>query len=129
MAIYQEKTQMTQRPLTAAELDDARTAYNAIGRLYPATSAAIELCQASYFLTGLIGNRTTDGKPLRSERVPTAADIGKRVKVRRQGGDEWFDCCLVGFEKSGRFVVQSLATDSITAWQYCIIDEEDGQWK
>jgi len=127
MAIYQEKTQMTQRPLTAAELADARTAYNAIGRLYPATSAAIELCQASYFLTGLISNRTTDGKPLRSERVPTKDDIGRRVKVRRQGGDEWFDCCLVGFEKSGRFVVQSLATDSITAWQYCIIDEEAAQ--
>jgi hypothetical protein len=78
MAIYQEKTQMTQRPLTAAELEDARTAYNAIGKLYPATSAAIELCQASYFLTGLISNRTTDGKPPRSERVPTKDDIGKQ---------------------------------------------------
>jgi hypothetical protein len=66
-----EAKKLTQRPLTAAELADARTAYNAIGKLYPATSAAIELCQASYFLTGLISNRTTDGKPLRSERVPT----------------------------------------------------------
>jgi hypothetical protein len=127
MAIYQEKTQLTQRPLTATELADARAAYNAIGKLYPATHAATELVAASDYLRRMMTERTTDGKPIRSERVPTKDDIGKRVKVRRQGGDEWFDCCLVGFEKSGRFVVQSLATDSITAWQYCIIDEEGGQ--
>jgi hypothetical protein len=78
MAIYQEKTQMTQRPLTAAELEDARAAYNAVGKLYPATHAATELVAASDYLRRMITERTTDGKPLRSERVPTAADIGKQ---------------------------------------------------
>jgi len=79
MAIYQEKTQMTQRPLTAAELADARTAYNAIGKLYYALGfSAGDLVQASNMLANLVQNRTTDGKPLRTERAPTAADIGKQ---------------------------------------------------
>jgi hypothetical protein len=126
MAIYQEKTQMTQRPLTAAELEDAKVAYQVNGRMRW-LGDTYHLNMLLPQIADVISNRTTDGKPLRTERVPTKDDIGRRVKVRRQGGDEWFDCCLVGFEKSGRFVVQSLATDSITAWQYCIIDEEGGQ--
>jgi hypothetical protein len=117
---------MTQRPLTATELADARTAYNAIGRLYPATSAAIELCQASYFLTGLIGNRTTDGKPLRSERVPTAADIGKRVRWKLLESDTGWTTGYVfcGFTLEGRPVVQK--GTFLHAVEVCIIDEEAG---
>jgi hypothetical protein len=119
---------MTQRPLTAAELADARTAYNAIGRLYPATSAAIELCQASYFLTGLIGNRTTDGKPLRTERVPTKEDIGRWVKVKSAFDAQWYgNYRFVGFCHGPRFVVESVMSRQISDWQYCIIDEEAAQ--
>jgi hypothetical protein len=126
MAIYQEKTQMTQRFLTAAELADARTAYNAIGKLYPATSAAIELVAASDYLRRMITERTTDGKPLRSERVPTAADIGKRVKVRHNGDSEWMHGrTLVGF-MSELFVTGGVGYGFAT-WSYCIIDEEGGQ--
>jgi hypothetical protein len=118
---------MTQRPLTAVELADARTAYNAIGMLYPATSAAIELCQASYFLTGLIGNRTTDGKPLRSERVPTKDDIGKRVKVRGWETQAWQrGSAFVGFSVERNFAVQ-MTDGTIGIWKHCIIDEEAAQ--
>jgi hypothetical protein len=118
---------LTQRPLTAAELADARTAYNAIGKLYPATSAAIELCQASYFLTGLIGNRTTDGKPLRSERVPTKEDIGRRVRCKDHESYEWTDDLLrlVGFMSDGGFATEN-ENGTLMAWSYAIIDEEAG---
>jgi hypothetical protein len=122
-----EAKKMTQRPLTAAELADARTAYNAIGRLYPATSAAIELCQASYFLTGLISNRTTDGKPLRSERAPTKDDIGRRVKVRENAGLPWSsrNCRLAGILFDGTFIVETASGTEF--WRYAIIDEDAAQ--
>jgi hypothetical protein len=127
MAIYQEKTQMTQRPLTAAELEDARTAYNAIGRLYPATHAASELVTASDYLRRMITERTTDGKPLRSERVPTKDDIGKRVKVRSCIAMKWIeDRRLIGFRRDGLFVVES-PKGFLSEWEHCIIDEEAAQ--
>jgi hypothetical protein len=90
MAIYQEKTQMTQRPLTDAELEDARTAYNAIGKLYPATHAATELVAASDYLRRMMTERTTDGKPLRTERVPT------KDMVNHSGSKYLHDVQLVG---------------------------------
>jgi hypothetical protein len=127
MAIYQEKTQMTQRPLTAAELEDARAAYNAVGKLYPATHAATELVAASDYLRRMITERTTDGKPLRSERVPTAADIGKRVKVRSCIAMKWIeDRRLIGFRRDGLFVVES-PKGFLSEWEHCIIDEEAAQ--
>jgi hypothetical protein len=127
MAINQEKTKMTQRLLTADELGICRSFYAIVGHM--------RFLGDTYHLNMLlpqvadaIEHATTDGKPLRTERVPTAADIGKRVKVRRSMSEHWTDGCdLVGFEKSGRFVVQSSVTDSITAWQFCIIDEEAAQ--
>ena len=119
---------MPQRKLTADSIAKVRRAYKEIGGLYPETNAAIELVNASRFLSDVISFGTSDGKPLRAERVPTAADIGRRVKVRRSMSEHWTDGCdLVGFEKSGRFVVQSSVTDSITAWQHCIIDQEAGE--
>jgi len=118
---------MTQRPLTAAELEDARTAYNAIGKLYPATSAATELVAASDYLRRMITERTTDGKPLRSERVPTKEDIGKRVKVRSCIAMKWIeDRRLIGFRRDGLFVVES-PKGFLSEWEHCIIDEEGGQ--
>jgi hypothetical protein len=121
---------MTQRPLTAAELEDARTAYNAIGRLYPATHAATELVAASDYLRRMITERTTDGKPLRSERVPTKEDIGRRVRCKDHESYEWTDDLLrlVGFMSDGGFATEN-ENGTLMAWSYAIIDEEGGQWK
>jgi hypothetical protein len=50
------------------------------------------------------------------------------VKVRCNELDRWKDgCSLVGFEKSGRFVVQSSVNDFISSWPFCIIDQEAGE--
>jgi hypothetical protein len=118
---------MTQRPLTAAELEDARTAYNAIGKLYPATHAATELVAASDYLRRMITERTTDSKPLRSERVPTKDDIGKRVKVRGWETQAWQrGSAFVGFSVGKNFAVQ-MTDGTIGIWKYCIIDEEAAQ--
>jgi hypothetical protein len=119
---------LTQRLLTADELADARVAYNAIGRLYKPTNADDRLVEASVFIGSMVDNATTDGKPLRTERVPTASDIGKRVKVRNDALSGWADQVrFVGIANGARFVVQSTSTDCITDWQYCIIDEEAAQ--
>jgi hypothetical protein len=78
-------------------------------------------------LADVLANRTTDGKPLRIERVPTAADIGKPVKCKDHEMHKWFDRWnFVGFRKDGRFVVES-PTQDFTSWNYCIIDEEAAQ--
>jgi hypothetical protein len=117
---------LTQRPLTATELNDARTAYNAIGRLYSTIEATGALASACVFFSQIIQHATTDGKPLRSERVPTAADIGKAVKIKSAIENEWTGgCFFVGFARNGSFVVQASRCD--TLWKYCIIDEEAAQ--
>ena len=116
---------MTQRPLTAAEQELARTAYNALGRLYKPTGAASDLVRACCYISEMLQHNTTDGKPLRAERVPTAADIGKPVKVRDCKSDEWFGGRrFVGFAIGLRFVAQGIASGQIKDWNYCIIDEE-----
>jgi hypothetical protein len=120
---------LTQRPLTAAELADARTAYNAIGKLYYALGfSAGDLVQASNMLANLVQNRTTDGKPLRTERVPTAADIGRRVRCKDHESYEWTDDLLrlVGFMSDGGFATEN-ENGTLMAWSYAIIDEEGAQ--
>jgi hypothetical protein len=116
---------LTQRPLTAAELAKARHAYQLIGECYPFTNVARVLVEASNFLVQVVNHGTSDGKPLRAERVPTAADIGKPVKVRDCKSDEWFGGRrFVGFAIGLRFVAQGIASGQIKDWNYCIIDEE-----
>jgi len=119
---------LTQRPLTAAELEDARTAYNAIGKLYYALGfSAGDLVQASNMLANVVQNRTTDGKPLRSERVPTKEDIGRRVKVRENAGLPWSsrNCRLAGILFDGTFIVETASGTEF--WRYAIIDEDAAQ--
>jgi hypothetical protein len=118
---------MTNRPLTAAELADARTAYNAIGRLYSAVGHTATLGLACAFLGNLIDHNTTDGKPLRAERVPTKDDIGRRVKCSESNNYGWVSCkSFVGFSSAGEFIAE-LPTGMLSRWNYCIIDEEVGQ--
>jgi hypothetical protein len=114
---------LTQRPLTASEQADARAAYNAIGRLYRPLYVPTVLIEATRLLSNVIQHNTTDGKPLRTERVPTAADIGRRVKVRESSSNGWICCrCFVGFDSTGKFVAE-LPTGQLSHWRYCIIDE------
>ena len=116
---------MTNRPLTADELADARDAYNALGRLYSVLGQTSELAGACGLLGRVIDNATTDGKPLRTERVPTAADIGRAVKVRDSEDHAWERGHeLVGFRGS-RYV--TFGRGHFLGWQYCIIDEEAAQ--
>jgi hypothetical protein len=113
---------LTQRPLTPSEQADARAAYNAIGRLYNATKASTLLVEAAVFIDTLMLYNTTDGKPLRTERVPTAADIGRRVKVKDCAIGEWVDGrVLVGFLDK-KFVTGGNG-NLLATWNYCIIDE------
>jgi hypothetical protein len=121
---------VTNRPLTAAELADARTAYNAIGKLYMPTGAASELVRACCHISEMLQHNTTDGKPLRSERMPTKDDIGKPVKVRTSIETGWISGWLfVGFSVSGsgRFVAESKLIGQIGTFGACIIDEEAAQ--
>ena len=120
---------MTQRPLTATELADARTAYNAIGKLYGVVAAdPSRLIAACDLLADMYFNNTTDGKPLRTERVPTAADIGRQVKVKSAFDAQWYgNYRFVGFCYGPRFVVESVMSRQISDWQYCIVDEEAAQ--
>jgi hypothetical protein len=124
MAIYQEKTKMTQRKLTADEQFKARRAYMDIGGLYGATDSAADLVQACCLLAGMIQNNTSDGKPLRTDRVPTAADVGKSVKVRSNERNAWWGpCYFVGIRRDGLFVVES-PSGGVTTWAICVIDQE-----
>jgi hypothetical protein len=126
MAIYQEKTQMTQRPLTATELADARTAYNTIGRTrWLADTYTLNTLLVRY--ADAIDHKTTDGKPLRTERVPTAADIGKRVRWKLLESDTGWTTGYVfcGFTLEGRPVVQK--GTFLHAVEVCIIDEDAAQ--
>jgi hypothetical protein len=118
---------LTQRKLTADERTKVANVYRDLGSIRDLVGdEPMTLNDLCIELSEKIWHNTNDGKPLvQVERVPTAADIGRRVKVRRSMSEHWTaGVNLVGFERSGRFVVQSSVTDSITAWQYCIIDQE-----
>jgi hypothetical protein len=117
---------LTNRPLTPSEQADAREAYNAIGRLYSALGSTSTLAAACGLLGQVIDNNTTDGKPLRTERVPTKDDIGRRVKVRDCADEEWVvGRVFVGF--LGKQFVAGGNGCLFATWNYCIIDEESAQ--
>ena len=124
---------MTQRPLTAAELADARHAYTRIGKVrWLADTYHLNMLLPQ--IDDAIRNRTTDGKPLRSERVPTKDDIGKPVKVRTSIETGWVSgwvsgWLFVGFSASGsgNFVAENKLTGQIGTFGDCIIDEEAAQ--
>jgi len=116
---------MTQRKLTTDELAKARRAYLDLGGLYNATGADDVLVKACIRLTAMIENGTSDGKPpIQADRVPTAADIGKRVKVRSCDAMRWTEgMWLIGFRRDGLFVVES-PKGFVSDWERCIIDQE-----
>jgi hypothetical protein len=119
---------MTQRKLTSKELEAARRAYQDLGELYglPDSSMVVDMC---VWLALRIEHKTTDGKPLAPvERVPTAEDIGKRVKVRGWDSCDWSfrDSVFVGFTAKREFVVQ-LPDGTLGVWKHCIIDQEAGE--
>jgi hypothetical protein len=120
--------QMTQRPLTAAELAKAKQAYQLIGELYAATNVACVLVEASNFLVQVVNHRTSDGRPLRAERVPTKEDIGRRVKVRDSASLPWSvrNCRFAGILLDGTFIVENECAGT-EFWRYAIIDEEAAQ--
>ncbi len=120
-----EKTKMTQRPLTAAELAKAKQAYQLMGELYAATNVACVLVEASNFLVQVVNHGTSDGKPLRTERVPTKEDIGRRVKVRENAGLPWSDrnYRFAGILFDGTFIVENECAGT-EFWRYAIIDED-----
>jgi hypothetical protein len=119
---------MTQRKLTADEVKKLSNAYRELGFIRdlvgdePMTINDVCVLLASMILSG-----TTDGKPLTPvERVPTAEDIGRRVKVRHNGDSEWMHGrTLVGF-MSELFVTGGVGY-GFAAWSYAIIDDEAGQ--
>jgi len=118
---------LAQRPLTAAELAKAKQAYQLIGELYAATNVACVLVEASNFLVQVVNHGTSDGNPLRAERVPTKDDIGRRVKVRDNASLPWSDrnCRLAGILFDGTFIVETLLGTEF--FRYATIDEEGGQ--
>jgi len=70
---------MTQRKLTAPELTAINTVYRQAGFIRDLIDDHIS---SDFFghLANMHDHKTSDGKPLRTDRVPTAADIGRRVK-------------------------------------------------
>jgi hypothetical protein len=80
---------MTQRPLTAAELEDAKVAYQVNGRMRW-LGDTYHLNMLLPQIADVISNNTTDGKPLRSERVPT------KDMVNHSGSKYLRDVQLVG---------------------------------
>jgi hypothetical protein len=117
---------LTNRSLTPSEQADAREAYNAIGRLYRPLYVPTVLIEATRLLSNVIQHNTTDGKPLRTERVPTKEDIGRRVKVRDCADEEWVvGRVFVGF--LGKQFVAGGNGCLFATWNYCIIDEEAAQ--
>jgi hypothetical protein len=120
---------LTQRKLTEAELTNAREAYLRIGRLYKATNSNWELVRACCLLCSMIQNGTSDGNPpIQVGRVPTAADIGKRVKVRSSAASHWStdSLRLAGILANGHFVVEK-NDGAIRIWDFATIDLEAGE--
>jgi hypothetical protein len=116
---------MTQRKLTADEQELAYNLLHALNRAALLISARGSATAMIDHIGGMVRNGTSDGKPpIQADRVPTAADIGKRVKVRLAAKSEyskggWF----VGFDRSGWHVIES-SCHRLSSWQFCIIDQE-----
>jgi len=117
---------MTQQQLKADERELAYNLMHALNRAALLINTSGSATAMINHISGMVRNGTTDGRPpIQAERVPTAADIGRRVKVREDDYDVWlYGRKLVGFE-GGRFVTTSEDRVYI-GWQYCAIDEEAG---
>jgi hypothetical protein len=119
---------MTQRKLTAEEVKKLSNAYRELGFIRDLVGdEPMTINDVCVLLASMILNGTTDGKPLAPvERVPTAADIGKPVKVREDDCNPWlYGRRLVGFV-DGRFVTIN-ESRGYASWRFCIIDQEAGQ--
>ena len=114
---------MTQRKLTAPELTAINTVYRQAGFIRDLIENYVS---TEFFphLADMHDHQTSDGKPLTPiERVPTAADIGKSVKVRDYATDGWVnDWKLAGFLDDEFVVVKGRRCFS--TWNLCIIDQE-----
>jgi hypothetical protein len=120
---------MTQRKLRADEQEVVYNLMHAINRAAPLINARESATAMINHIGGMVRNGTSDGKPLAPvERVPTAADIGRWVKVRDDESNQWsHNYKFVGFAASSRFVAQHDLSGILTGWQYCVIDQEAGQ--
>jgi len=119
---------LTQRKLTADEQEVVYNLMRSLNRaalLIDAKGSAAEMIRHA---GGLVRNGTTDGLPLTPlERVPTAADVGKSVKVRSNETNPWWGpCYFVGVRRDRLFVVES-PSGNVTTWAICVIDEEADQ--
>jgi hypothetical protein len=120
---------LTQRKLTADERTKVANAYRDLGSIRDLVGdEPMTLNDLCIELSEKIWHNTSDGKPpIQVERVPTAADIGKRVKVRSCDAMGWTeDRWLVGFRRDGLFVVES-PKGFVSDWERCIIDQEAGE--
>jgi len=116
---------LTQRPLTAAERTKIASAYRELGSIRSMFGdeqmTVNDLCVE---LSERIWHNTTDGKPLRTERVPTNEDIGKRVKVRPSGvSSRWMTGFVLVCFRDDFFVVHD-PSGGYFSFSNCIIDEE-----
>jgi len=120
---------MTQQKLKADEQEVVYNLMHAINRAAPLINASGSATAMINHISGMVRNGTTDGRPpIQVERVPTAADIGRRVKVRDDESNQWsHNYKFVGFAASSRFVAQHDLSGILTGWQYCIIDQEAGE--
>jgi len=116
---------MTQRKLTADEQELAYNLLHALNRAALLINTRRSATAMIDHIGGMVRNGTSDGKPpIQADREPTAADIGRRVKVRLAAKSEyskggWF----VGFDKGGWYVIES-SRHNLSSWKYCIIDQE-----
>jgi hypothetical protein len=114
---------MTQRKLTAPELTAIDTVYRQAGFIRDLLDDHVSTAFFTH-LANMHDHQTSDGKPLRTDRVPTAADIGRRVKVRSNERNAWWGpCYFVGIRRDGLFVVES-PSGGVTTWAICVVDQE-----
>jgi len=115
---------MTQRKLTAPELTAINAVYREAGFIRDLIDDHIS---SDFFghLANMHDHQTSDGSPLAPvERVPTAADAGKSVKVRSNEQNAWWGpCYFVGVRRDGLFVVES-PSGGVTTWAICVVDQE-----
>ena len=118
---------MTQRKLTAPELTAINTVYRQAGFIRDLIDDRVSRDFYCH-LANMHDNQTSDGKPLTPiERVPTAADVGRKVKVRSNETNPWWGpCYFVGVRRDRLFVVES-PSGNVTTWAICIIDQEADQ--
>ena len=120
---------MTQRKLTADEQELIYNLMQSLNRAALLINARGSAAEMINHIGGMFRNGTTDGlPPMPVERVPTASDIGKSVKVSDFESRNWGTRrpTLVGLDRNKKYVVQ-YDDGSLGSWNYCIIDQEADQ--